>query len=186
MGFTAVVTAASAAVSAYGAISKGSADAQQAQYQAGVAQINAQIAKQNADYAVASGEVEAKRSDMASRFKQGETVAQQGAGGLAVGSGSNARGVQSEKEVGVQDAALIRSNAAKRAYGYEVGAAQDTSQAAMFQTAASNDKTSGYISAAGSLLSSGGSVASKWMQASQAGMLDTGDGTTMGGKVGSF
>lgn len=145
-------------------------------YQAGVAQMNAQIAKQNADYATAAGEVTAQESGMQTRFKIGETVAQQGAGGLAVGSGSNARVVSGEQAIGQQDEAIIRSNAARQAYGYDVQAAQDTAQSQIDQFAASNAKTAGDISAFGSILGAAGSVSSKWLTAGQQGVFGGGGG----------
>lgn len=162
-------TIAGGATSAAGSIMGGNSQATMYQYQAGIAAQNAQIAKQNASYAIASGEVNAQQSGMKTRFQVGQIVTQQGAGGLAVGSGSNARVVSGQQEVGVQDQALIRANSAKQAYGYEVTAAQDTAQSQVDTQAASNAKTTGYIQAAGSLLGSAGSVSSKWLQASQSG-----------------
>src|SRR5215472_14392606 len=99
--------------SAAGSVSSGNAQAAAFQYQSGVAQMNQQIVKQNADYAIATGEVDAQRQDLQTRFKTGQTVAQQGASNIAVGSGSNSRVVQSEREIGAQDSAIIRSDAAK-------------------------------------------------------------------------
>lgn len=158
-------------VSALGSIMGGQSKAAAYQYQAGVAQINQQIAKQNADYAIAAGEVEAQEAGMKTRAQIGETTAQQGAGGLAIGSGSNARVVQSEAEIGAENVGIIRSNAAKRAYGYEVEAVQEQAKGQLDRMAASSAKTAGYIGAASSLLSTGGSVASKWIQGSQVGIF---------------
>lgn len=179
-------TAASAGVSAYGAYSQGQAQAGQYAYQAQIAKMNAQIAEQNANYATAAGEVSAQEAGMKERFQRGQTIAQQGAGGLAVGQGSNARVVTSELAVGQQDQALIRSNAARQAYGYRVQAASDTAQGALDTTAASNAKTAGDIGAFGSLLSGAASVSSKWVQASNAGVFSGGgggSGTTFGTRM---
>lgn len=166
-------SALSAGVNAAGQYSSGQSQAAMYQYQSQIAQMNAKIADQNADYAVASGEVSAQESGMKTRFQMGQTIAQQGAGGLAVGSGSNARVVQSELAVGQQDQALIRSNAARTAYGYKVQAAADTAQGVLDTTAASNAKTAGEISAFGSLLGGAAGVSSKWLQASQAGVFSS-------------
>ncbi|MBZ5616241.1 MAG: hypothetical protein LAO23_19710 [Acidobacteriia bacterium] len=162
---------ASGAVGAFGAISGGNSQAAMYNYQAGIANLNSQIAKQNADWAVASGEVEAQQSGMKSRFQQGTTIAQQGAGELAIGSGSNARVVQSEKELGAEDQALIRSNAAKKAYGYEVESVQQEAQANLDTMAAKNAKTAGYLDAFKSILGAAGSVGSKWSSANTAGVF---------------
>lgn len=164
-----------AATSAAGAYSSGQSQGAMYQYQAGIAAMNSQIAKQNADYAIAAGEVSAQESGMKTRAQIGTTIAQQGAGGLAVGSGSNARVVTSERAIGQEDQALIRSNAAKQAYGFEVQAAQDTAQGQLYSAASTNAKTAGDINAVGSFLSGAGSVSSKWLQASQTGALGGGD-----------
>lgn len=172
MGITGVALAATAisgAVSAYGSASSGAAQKQAFQYQAGVAQMNAQIAKQNADYAIAAGEVTAQESGMKTRYQIGTTIAQQGAGGLAVGSGSNARVVDSEWLIGQQDESIIRSNAARQAYGYEIQGANATAQGVVDTMAGTNAQTAGNISAFGSILGAAGSVSSKWLAADAAG-----------------
>lgn len=161
------------ATGAVGSIMGGNSQASMYQYQAGIAQMNAQIAKQNASYATAAGEVTAQQSGMKTSQEIGAIKAGQGAGGLAVGSGTNARVVDSQLQVGQEDQALIRSNVAKQAYGYEVTAAQDTAQAQLDTQAASNSKTAGYIGAFSSLLGSAGSVSSKWLQASNAGVFNS-------------
>lgn len=164
-------TAGGGALSAFSSIMSGNAKAAQANYQAGVAQVNATIAKQNADYATQAGEVEAQQGGMKTRAQVGQTIATQGAGGLALGSGSQASVVQSEREVGAEDVSIIRSNAAKRAYGYQVEAMQDTSQAELFKMTATDAKTAGIIGAFSSILGTAGSVSSKWMQGNAAGLF---------------
>lgn len=164
----------SGGISALGSIMGGQSQASMFQYQSGIAAMNAEIAKQNADYAVAAGEVSAQESGMRTRAQIGQTIATQGAGNLAVGQGSNARVVNSELALGQEDQALIRSNAAKQAYGYEVTAAQDTAQSQLDTQAASNAKTAGIISGIGSLLGTAGSVSSKWLTATQSGAFGGG------------
>lgn len=169
-------------ISAVGSIMSGNAQAAAYQYQAGVAQINKQIADQNADYARYAGEVEAQQGGMKTRALLGTTVAQQGAGGLAIGSGSQGRVTDSIREVGAEDVGIIRSNAAKRAYGYEVEAAGQQAQIGLDQMAASQAKTAGYINAFSSILGAGGSVASKWSQAGSAGIFGGSDSGLSGMK----
>lgn len=165
------------ATSAFGSIMGGQSQAAMYNYQAGIAQINQQIMQQSADYATAAGEVSAQESGMKTRAQIGQTIAQQGAGGLAVGGGSNARVVSSELALGQEDQALIRSNAARQAYGYEVQGVQDTAQSQLDTMAASKSQTAGLLGAAGSILGAAGSVSSKWLQASQTGIFGGGAGT---------
>lgn len=148
------------------------------QYQAGVAQQNAQLAKQNANYALYSGEVQAQEMGLKVRAQIGSTKATQGAGGLDVNTGSNAAVRASEKEIGDQNVAIIRSNAAKVAYGYEVQAFQDDQQAAwdmtgsQFETkAAAYAKKAGDISAVSSIIGGVTGAASKFSSAKSAGIF---------------
>lgn len=165
------MTALGGITQAFGAEQQGAAQAAMYNYQAGIAQMNAQIAKQNADYETALGEVQAQQQGMKTRAEIGETRAAQGAGGLDVNTGSNLAVRASEAELGAQDQAMIRSNAARRAYGQMVEAAQDTAQSNVDMMAASNAKQAADINAFSSILGAGSSVSSKWMQASSLGLF---------------
>lgn len=164
-------SAAGAGVSAFGSIFKGNADASMYNYKAGVATVNAQIAKQNSDYATFVGEEKAQQEGMKTRAEIGQTKATQGAGNLDVNSGSNLAVRESEQEIGEYSQAVIRSNAAKQAYGYQVEALGDTEEAKLDTFAASNSKTAGDIGAISSILGGASSVSSKWLQASQSGIF---------------
>lgn len=179
-----VASVAGGVVSAIGSKQAGDSKAAMYNYQAGVAQLNTQIAKQNADYAINAGEVEAQQSGMKTRAIVGTTLAQQGASGLAVGTGANAKVVQSEKEVGEEDVGIIRSNAAKRAYGYEVEATQATAQGGLDTMAASDAKSAGDINAISSLLGTAGSVSSKWIQGNKVGLFNNSNSADTGSSFG--
>jgi hypothetical protein len=174
----AFMSAKGAATQSQGAQQSALAQAGMYNYQAGVAKVNAQIARQNADYETNVGEVQAQQSGMKTRAQLGEIKAGQGASGLDVNSGSAVAVRESAQELGTYDASVIRSNAAKRAYGYEVEATQNESQAALFGMSAANAtsaagiaKETGGINVATSLLTGASSVSSKWMQAGQSGMF---------------
>jgi len=159
-------TAIGSGVSAFGSLYKGSAEANMYNYQAGVATANAQIAKQDANYALQAGEVSAEEAGMRTGQEVGQTRAAFGASNVA---GTSQAGVlSSEIEVGRQQQGIIRANAAKRAYGYQVGAAEDVAQAGAYQVAAATSKTSGGIGAISSIIGGVGQVASKWYQAGPA------------------
>jgi hypothetical protein len=152
--------------------------ATEATYQAGIAQQNQEIAQQNANYALYSGEVQAQQAGMKLRSEIATTKAEQGASNLDVNSGSAVLVRSAEQEVGQENISLIRSDAAKRAYGYTVQSWQYGTQATWDQTAATFDKgaaqmamISGEISAAGSLLGGASSVGSQWMAAKSSGAL---------------
>ena len=166
--------AAGGITSAIGNVFQGQATSQSYQYQAQIAQINSQVAKQNAAYATEVGEVDAQQSGMQTRAQIGQTKAIQGSSGLDVNTGSGAAVRTSEAEIGVENQNIIRANAAKQAYGYEVNAAQFTNQASLDIASGANAVTAGKIGAFSSILGGVGSVASKWSQASTAGMFSGG------------
>ncbi len=155
-------SAAGAVTGAIGSEAKGQSEAQMYNYQAGVAKVNAQIAKQDANYTLESGEVQGQEAGMRERQVIGATRA--GFGASNVAGGSKNAVVRSEIEVGQQTQGIIAANAAKRAYGFEVGAAGDIATAGADQFAASNAKTAGGIGAVSSILGGVSSVSSKWLQ----------------------
>jgi hypothetical protein len=154
------------AVSAFGNYQQGQASAAEATYKAGVAQMNQQIAQQNANYALYAGEVEAQQEGIKTSQQIATTKAEQSAGGLDVSSGSNLAVRDSEYSVGQENIAMVRSNAAKRAYGYEVQGVQYGAEATLDKFAATESKISGTTAAIGSLLGGASSVSSKWLSPS--------------------
>ncbi len=117
--------------SAASSIGGGIAAKQSADFNAGIATDNATIARQNATFAAQEGEQAAAATSMKSRAEYGALVANQGASGVEIGSGSSGEVEQSEKEVGELNALTVRSNAARQAYGYQTQAAGDTAQASL-------------------------------------------------------
>lgn len=170
-----------------------------ATYQQGVALVNKQIAEQNADYAREVGEVEAQQSGMKTHAEISSFMASRGASGVDVNTGSSADVKESMVELGNYDQTLIRANASKVAYGYEVEATQDEAQAGVYGMTSDLEKEqsknamtaagiaqqaipleqqamgvaaqAGTIGAVSSLAGATASVASKWIQGGQAGLL---------------
>ncbi len=149
---------------AFGNMMKGDADASAYKYQAGVARMNEQIAKGNADYSRHVGEIQAQQEGMKTAQGIGETKAKQAGSGVAIDSGSSKAVTDTQLEVGQYDQSMIRSNAARKAYGFEVEAASEEVKARMADAASKNAKSAGILGAASSLISAGSSVASKWLQ----------------------
>jgi hypothetical protein len=160
-------SAAGAGLGAFGSLFQGQAQSNMYKYQAGVAQVNATVAKQDAQYATAAGESEAATAGIKTRQQIGSTRAGIGAGNIDVNTGSAARVVASETAVGQQNEAMIRANAAKRAYGFEVKGAEDVAQAGAYDVAAATSQEAGEIGAVSSIVGGAGNVASKWMQYGQ-------------------
>ena len=181
-GVSLATAAGGAGIAAFGAQEAGQAQAGMYGYQAGIATMNQNIAMQNAAYATAAGEVEAQESGMQTRAGVGQTKAIQASSGIDVNSGSTAAVRGSEEEIGAQNQALIRSNAAKRAYGFEVEGAQAEAQTGLYEMAGSQSKTAGGISAISSILGGVSSVSSKWLQGRQSGLF--GSSSTPGSGIG--
>ena len=160
MGMSAV----GSGINAFGAIQSGAAQSRMYQYQAGVAETNQKIALQNRDYALNVGETEAVRYGMGAAQRGAQLKTGMSASGMDIGSGSKADVQSSLKTVSGMDLGQIRNNAARKAYGYEVEAAQNTAQAGLYTRAASDAESAGGIKAFGSLVSGAGSVADKWLQ----------------------
>lgn len=144
------------------------------QYQASVAKINQQIAKQNADYERYSGEVKAQQRGMQTRSQIGSARAKQGASGLDVNKGSAVSVRAGIADIGAQDVGIIRSNAARRAYAYEVEAANLESQASMYEQSAKNTKKAAKIDQWKSLISGASNISGKFAAGGQSGLWATG------------
>ena len=158
------------ATAAYGAAAKGSADQAMYGYQAGVAQLNEKIAKQNADYTREAGGTVALQSGLRTGQQVGQQKVAQSASGIDVNTGSAAKVRADTLELGQQDQSTIRTNYAKKAYGYEVEAATKQAEAGADLVAGSEAKKASNINVATSILGTVSSVSSKWMQANQAGI----------------
>jgi hypothetical protein len=169
-------TMAGGLVSAFGAYSKGSAEAGMYDYRAGVARQNQAISLQNANYQTFAGEERAYQSGEASRFRAGNIVANQGAGNLSVNTGSAPLVQAGQNIVAREDQSRIRQNAGRAAYGEEVKAASYGAEASADTMAAKTSKTAGTIGAFSSLISGATGVATKWSQMNSAfgseGLLD--------------
>jgi hypothetical protein len=164
-------SAAGSGIGAIGSLMKGQSQSQMYGYQAGIAELNAKIALQNKDYAFATGETEAQKYGAAARYRMGAIRSGEGASGIDIGSGSKAKVQEGQQTVTNIDMAQIRNNAARKAYGFEVEATQDTAQAALYTKAGSDAKTGGEIGALGSLVSGTTSVADKWLQGQSKGLI---------------
>jgi hypothetical protein len=173
-------------------------EANKSKYLAGVADINKEIAKANAIYVKEETNVEVTDAAMKIHSDMGEMIAQQGSSGLSVNTGSSVKVRESMIQIGQHTQDIIRASGAKKAYGYEVEAAQYGAQADIYrytaqqheaqaenaitaagitksslglqQQAMSNVDTAKNINIMGSLVGTAGSVANKWTEGSFTGL----------------
>lgn len=150
--------------SAGGAIAGGVGSYNAYSYKAAVAKQNATIAKNNAAYAAWEGGKAAEKQGIADQFKLGQIVTGQAAGNVDIHSGSAAQVQASQAGIASENQMMIRSNASRKAYGYEVEATNMLNEAKMDKAAGSNALVSGALNAGGSLIGSASSVSDKWLK----------------------
>lgn len=158
------------ALSAFGAVSGGEANAKAYNYRAGMSRVNAAINMQNSDYALAAGETKARQYGMAAAQNMGKIKAGQAASGIDITSGTPKEVQESQQLITKIDNAQIRENAGRTAYGHRVQANNDLLQAGLDDMSASNSRRAGRISAIGSIIGTASSVSSKWLQGKQVGL----------------
>lgn len=158
------------ALSAYGAMSSGEANAKAYEYRAGMSRVNAQINQQNSDWALTVGDKKLQSYGMQAAQRAGTIKTTQAASGLDITTGS-AKDVQDSQALLTKiDNKTIADNTSRTAYGYRVQANNDLLQAGMDERAASNSRTAGKLSALGSIIGTASSVSSKWLQGNQVGL----------------
>jgi hypothetical protein len=163
-------TAGGAALSAFGSIGSGIANRQMFDYQAGIARLNQQIDLQNAQFATQTGEQQSLQFGLKAGQQMGQIKVAQASSGFDVNSGS-AKAVQSsQRGLNLLDTDIIRSNAAKTAYGYTEQATVAGAQANLYTAAGSNAMTAGILGAGSSVLGGVGSVSSMWLQGQRVGL----------------
>ena len=158
-------------IGAFGAGAQGKSNQSLYNYRAAVSDVNRQIADANADYAIRVGERQAQHAGMEGRYRVGGVIAKTAASGIDINTGSKARVIESQQEVATHNQAVIRSDAAKRAYDFKVQATEASAQGTLFRAAASDSRRAGSTSALSSILGTASSVSSKWSDASTRGIF---------------
>lgn len=147
-----VASAVGAGVSAIGAFSQGRANSQSAKYNAAIAANNATISRQNAERTSQEGEVKAAMAQQETRAKYAGILANQGASGVDVNSGSAVDVRSSAAATGELNAINIRANAARQAYAQQTDAAGYDATSTLDKSQAKNDSTAGFLNAGSTLL----------------------------------
>lgn len=151
VGATALA-AGSLAAAAVGAYGQAQSARYQADYQSKVAKNNAVMAGYARDDAIQRGGEQAVRAQQEARRLRGAQTVRLASNGLDISSGTPLSILEDTDYFGQQDAQMIRNNAARQAWGYQVEGQNYASSAAMYSTAAKNNNPA---AAAGmSLLSS--------------------------------
>lgn len=157
-----VASVASGAVGAVGAIQQGRAAKAQADYQAKVAENNRVLAERAAKQSEEAGELASHAARQRARQLIGRQRAIIAAGGGDVGVGSALDITGDTAAFGELDALTIRTNASRDADSFRAQGANFTAEADLARSRGSSALSSSYLEAGGTILSTAGSVASKW------------------------
>lgn len=129
-------------------------------YQAVVDQNNAQIAQEQSADAIRNGQVEAMTAGLRTAQLEGKQRNMYAAANIDTSQGSPLNVLSDTLFMGKRDASIIMDNANKQAWGDQVQADNYKSNANLLKTRA--DNTSPWKAGLGTLLTTGGQVASKW------------------------
>lgn len=135
-------------------------------YQAGVDDTNAQLAEQARADAIRNGQIEAVNSGLKTAQLEGDQRARFSQANVDLNSGSPLNVLSDTIFMGKRDAAIIMDNANKRAWADEVQAGNYRSNAKLLRNRA--DNISPGKQALGTLLTTGGTVASHWYEMDRA------------------
>lgn len=156
------------AFSTVGAINQAQAQRDAMNYEAQVARNNATLAQYQAKDAIEAGQREEQNRRLKTAAMFGDQRASLAANGIDLGEGIATDLLTSTKYMGEVDALTIRDNAAKRAWGYRVGAQDYMDKAAMKEATAGGINP--LMAGASTLLGSAGGVADSWYRSKKAGM----------------
>lgn len=143
---------------------QGEAAANQSKYQSAVAANNAIVSRRNADMAAREGNAAVEAKQMENRAKIGAITAAQGASGVDLNYGSAVDVRSSAAQTGQLSAINIRSQAIRKAYGYQNEASDFDTQSKLYTQQAKNDKTAGTMNATTTLLGGLSDSANSWQK----------------------
>lgn len=154
---TTIFLVASAVSTAYGAYSMSESNKAQAEYQSDVAAANAKVAGWQAEDTIARGGEAAVQKQREAERMRGTQVARLASTGLDINSGTPLAILEDTMYFGQQDATMIRNNAARSAWGYDVEVSNSLASSQMYSSAARAQNPG--MAAGTSLLSSAGQYA---------------------------
>ena len=155
-------TAASAGVSAFGAIQQGEAAKASADYNAAVQRNNAIIQGQNAARAAAAGRSDAQIRSFQTAAQTGAARAAYGAAGTDLSTGTPSEVQKSISQMGQFETMNIMDRALNQARSYNVAAMSDEAQARLLQMQGQQAQAAGITGALGSIVGGAASVGAKF------------------------
>lgn len=154
-----------------GAYNKSIADRAAYNIQGGISNKNAEMDTLRAADAITRGQVAEANAGLRGRNLKGQQIAQMAANGVALDEGSPLRVLTDTDVMTAADVNTVHDNALKEAWGYNVSAANERANANLMRWRANQE--SPFKSAATTLLTSAGTVASRWYAMRNAGATGT-------------
>lgn len=148
--------------SVFGAYNKSKSDKAAYEYQAAVDRNNAQYAEFAAQDAITRGQVEEGRSRLKYGATKGAQRARLAANGVDVTQGSARDILDDTQYLSDLDAATIKDNALRAAWGFRVEAINHVESARLRQNRAADENS--FLSGVTQLIGSGATVADSWYQ----------------------
>ena len=164
---------ASTGLSAVQASSAAKAEQAQLAYQSQVAQNNADIAEDNRQRTIQEANIAAADKDLEASSILGEAVAQAGASGLDLSTGSKSAAITSKKKLAARDRARIVSEGAIEGGRFAQQRAGFQNRSANLLTASSNAGAAGRFNVFSSLVSGAARTAGSFRSASGPGTVRT-------------
>lgn len=138
-----------------GQMQTANANAAALKYNSQVSEMNAVLADRRAKDAIERGQREEQRKRLEIAQLKGRQIAALSDSGVDIGFGSPLDTIVDTAVLGELDALTIRSNAAREAYEYKVQGVNARADAALSRANAQSAKTSGYLTAGGTILGGG-------------------------------
>lgn len=151
-----MLTIGATALGAAGQVQQAQATSAAAKYNAQVGEMNAVLSERRARDAIMRGQAEEQRKRQEVSAIKGKQVAAMAANGVDLSFGSPLDTIVDTAVLGELDALTIRTNAARESYDYKVDAVNKRASAALERSKAQSALTSGYLSAAGTVLTGAG------------------------------
>lgn len=153
---TTILTIGSTIIGAAGQLQQADASAKSSEYSAKVANMNAELSDRRAKDALARGEAEEQQKRQQVQQVMGQQRAALAANGVDLTFGSPLDTIVDTATLGELDALTIRQNTARESYDYRVQAVNQRAGSTMSTMEAANQRTAGYMGAAGTILGGAG------------------------------
>lgn len=158
--------------SAYGQIQQGKAAKSQADYEAAIQRNNAIRADFLAEDAIERGKINEQQQRLRGRLLIGQMRAVLASSGQVIDEGSAGQLIEDQAGISELDALNVRNIAKREAQGFRIQSTNFESSANLTRLSGESARRASRTAAAGTLLSSGGKVASKWYQFEREGAFD--------------